>query len=796
MIKIRKLAIAGFRGARFALPLDFTSEHRSLSVFGENASGKSTITDAIEWSIKDRVDHLWREDCKEASLRNVLLSQSDLSEVTIEFNDSSTNTKRLTADLSVTDKNQSTAFRDLVEELRKEHLFLRHAQITEFVQSSKGEKRKTIASLIGYDSITDFRSVMQSTLSALQRDSQYTTAKLRVEEEKRRLLRLAGKLLTSPQNLYEQMNDELKRGGFELTIFDKASYQAAVRELRAKINQEERITKKFLLDELSKDIGTLRARIAGLKAKSALLSGYNDLVTEKSIIGQIHLKNFLSNGVILLDDAQVRDPNCPFCLTAYDLDKLRAEVEQRLQAIAQVTKKLEAGSDSVGGLLTAISETNAACDKFHRRYDKLEEHKKLCEAIDLLSAKIRTSHAAVRDRLSRHETVAIPEDVFEELAAIDVLAQKHQATVATQSDALKFTEYENRIIILIERLRELREAFYFYDTNSKIVASFVTQILSLGAIFDRFVQVQSLALQTVLDKISNDVGKFYLMLHPSENVDRVRLRIVGEEGIEFEYYFHGNPTYPPLKYLSESHLNSLGVVLFLASAKLFNRKSRFLVLDDIVTSFDLNHRRRLLRLIKESFSDWQVILLTHEAFWFDIIKKELVPDGWLVKEVICDIDNGIQIEPSANDLIALIAAKRQKFDVSNDLRKLLEATLKEICCALEVKMAFRYNDQNERRMSGELMSELRATINRKCAELKGHEIFSHLEGSNLIATLGSHDNPETITGGDVDVVLGDIAKLKSLFECHRCGRNVEAKNVVPGQNKISCKCGRKEVEWK
>jgi hypothetical protein len=121
---------------------------------------------------------------------------------------------------------------------------------------------------------------------------------------------------------------------------------------------------------------------------------------------------------------------------------------------------------------------------------------------------------------------------------------------------------------LLQSLRDLREAFYFYDTNSKIVASFQTQILSLGAIFDRFVQVQSTSLQTVLDKISDDIGRFYQMLHPSENVDKVRLRIVGEEGIEFEYYFHGKPTYPPLKYLSESHLNSLGVVLFLASAKL------------------------------------------------------------------------------------------------------------------------------------------------------------------------------------------------------------------------------------
>jgi len=690
----------------------------------------------------------------------------------------------------------SAGFQDLVEELRKEHLFLRHAQITDFVQSSKGEKRKVIASLIGYDSITDFRDVIQSTLSALQRDRQYTTAKLRVEEDKSKLLRLCGKLLTSPQSLYDQMNDELERAGFELRISDKASYLSAVQELRAKTNQEERIQKKLLLDELSRDIGTLRQRIAGLEVKSASLSGYNDLVTERSIVGQIHLNDFLSSGVRVLDSAQVGDSNCPFCLTGYDLSKLRAEVQQRLQAIAHVTKKLEAASDIVEGLLTAISDTNAACDKFHMRYDKLGDHKKFCEAIELLSSKIRASHALVRDRLARNEPVVIPEDVLAELSTIDALAQKHQATVATQSDALKFTEYENRIIQLIERMRDLREAFYFYDLNSKIVASFETQILSLDAIFNRFVQVQSTSLQTVLDKISNDIGRFYQMLHPSENVDKVRLRIVGEEGIEFEYYFHGKPTYPPLKYLSESHLNSLGVVLFLASAKLFNRKSRFLVLDDIVTSFDLNHRRRLLRLIKETFCDWQIILLTHEAFWFDIIKKELVPDGWLAKEVICDAENGIQIEPSANDLIAFIAAKRQKFDVSNDLRKLLEATLKEICCALEVKVAFRYNDQNERRMSGELMSELRATVNRKCAELKGHEIFSHLEGSNLIATLGSHDNPETITGGDIDVALGDIAKLRSLFECQRCRRNVEAKNVVPGQNKISCKCGNKEIEWK
>jgi hypothetical protein len=165
-----------------------------------------------------------------------------------------------------------------------------------------------------------------------------------------------------------------------------------------------------------------------------------------------------------------------------------------------------------------------------------------------------------------------------------------------------------------------------------------------------------------------------------------------------------------MKYLSESHLNSLGICLFLASAKLFNKVNRFLVLDDIVTSFDLGHRRRLLRLIKDEFNDWQIILLTHEHLWFEMIKREFKQSGWLFDEMVWDLENGILMAPSSADWKELVAEKRKKYDVSNDIRKLLEASLKEICRALEVKVAFRFNDENEHRMSGELLSALRSTI--------------------------------------------------------------------------------------
>jgi hypothetical protein len=241
----------------------------------------------------------------------------------------------------------------------------------------------------------------------------------------------------------------------------------------------------------------------------------------------------------------------------------------------------------------------------------------------------RAIHEGLTVKLKNLESVTIPEQIGAQILAIDRIASETASRVRAESDALKFTEYETKVINLIERLRELRETFYRYDICSKTVLLFETQIRSLSTIFDQFVAVQNSALQAVLDAISDDVGALYSALHPAETVDRVRLRMVGDEGVEFEYSFHGVPTHPPMKYLSESHLNSLGVVLFLASAKLFNSRSKFLILDDIVTSFDVNHRRRLLRLLRARFADWQIIFLTHETFLFDMTKRELGASPWM-----------------------------------------------------------------------------------------------------------------------------------------------------------------------
>lgn len=797
-IRLRRLTMRGFRGARFDLVLDFTKDCRSLSVFGENASGKSTVTDALEWFLLGRIDHLWREDCKEAALRNVLCANDEPCEVFVEFSDAALNgTKGLGADLRAIGDNRSTAFQAFLEKAKGERIILRHAQITNVVGKSKGEKRKWIAGIIGYQAITEFRNAVQSARNALQSDPSYKTAQQLAENAQSEMFKIAQRVIASREDLFAKVNELVAPYDLGITISDKASYEQAVKALNEKISHPDSAKKKIRLDQLAKECESFSGKAdALLAAMEAFLVPYNKLAGDKVAVSQLNIGKFLTTGQQVIESGAHSAQSCPFCLSPYDLEKLREEVEARIEKIAEIQGKYEDCGTLKAAFVKAAESVVAAC-KAVSNYAEFEKFRALTSEAVKVAATVESWIATAAGSYASFQPVELPEQDVDAITAFAVLATEQGAIAVSESKALTLSEPERRLIETIQKLDDLKKQFMVYLKNSRTVKAYQTQIISLSAIFDRFLAVQNEALQSVLDKISGDVGDFYAILHPKENVDKVRLSVVGEEGIEFEYEFHGKAVSPPMKYLSESHLNSLGICLFLASARLFNEAAGFLVLDDIVTSFDHGHRRRLLRLIKEQFAEWQIILLTHERFWFELIQKEFRPSEWLFKEATWDDENGVQLSASAADLRAFIAEKRKKYDVSNDIRKLLEASLKEICHALEVKMAFRFNEENERRMSGELLSELRATVNRKCPPLNGHASFANLEGSNLTATIGSHDNPgETITGGDIDVALADIAALTELFVCEDCGRYVEATRPVAGKNAITCKCGKKELDWK
>lgn len=467
-----------------------------------------------------------------------------------------------------------------------------------------------------------------------------------------------------------------------------------------------------------------------------------------------------------------------------------------MEGMSAIQERLDTAKAQKDAVLQAILSIGMQAKAIGETYTDLAGFDDLMAATTTARALLRAAHQGITAAFENLTVYEIPDGFQDGIARLQHCCETGAARAKEEAGKLGLSEQEQQVATALSSLRTLEGQVRAYEHAQRVIDAYEAQILTLDAIFERFVTVQNAALQSVLDTISADVGKFYAKLHPDESVDNVRLTMVGEEGVEFKYAFHGQEVQPPRKYLSESHLNSLGVVLFLANARIFNKQAKFLVLDDIVTSFDTSHRRRLLRLLRDEFSDWQVIILTHESVWFEIIKKEMAQHGWKFHEVRADGPNGIVLDGSPASLKEIIAQKKGKDDVTNDLRKLLEMVLKEICASLEVKVAFRFNEWNEKRMADELISQIRSTLGKKSPEINKKDVFSDLSGSALVANLDSHDNTDKIVGEDIEVLLEDIEKLASLFYCPECERYISARIEVPGDNAISCKCGATQIPWK
>ncbi|HBH90003.1 AAA family ATPase [Ponticaulis sp.] len=797
MAKLRKLNLSRFRGARFDLPLDFSKQSKSVAIYGENASGKSTITDALEWFIHDRVNHLWREDCKEDSLRHVLADDQP-SKVQITFDgDDRDGSKSLSAALKKSASFSSDQVNELVADLKNDNIILRHADVVNFIDQAKGKKREAIADIIGYSEITKFRNTLLQTKNQLEKEAEYTSAKQRIQQLQSSMISEVEQVVPDRKSFFPIANQIVESFKLKTQISDETSYLAALEELRAQASSEDKIRMAEKLVQLEKSCKDFVNELVALsQSAKAFCEKYSPLAQESENVNKLKISDFLRRGQAVLNDKVFTDPQCPFCLTDYDLSDLQNEVGKRLASLEALQRKLDEAGSLKDRLIEAVTSCGMRTKSITETYGDLQEFSSLIQLVSLSREKFRSFLTNLKSSFEEKRAFEIPDNFNSELKALSDEAEKSAKIAIESAQKLQLTELEKKVASAITKLNTVNSQVTDFEKCNHLKQAYETQIITLSTMLAEFIKVQNNVLQAVLDTISADVGKFYKALHPKESIDKVSLTMVGDEGVEFQYEFHSKPTQPPRKYLSESHLNSLGAVLFLANARIFNKHAKFLVLDDIVTSFDTSHRRRLLRLLRDEFSDWQIIILTHENIWFDIIKREMAQQGWIFHEIQPDSTNGMRLENSPSSLRDIIEAKKGKEDVTNELRKLLERTLKEICQALEVKVAFRFNEQNEKRMSDELLNALKSTLKKKSPAMLETKIFSDLAGSALIANLISHDNPEKIVGEDIDVLLEDIEKLVSLFVCEECKRHIRSDITVPGEKRISCKCGKSKLDWK
>lgn len=168
--------------------------------------------------------------------------------------------------------------------------------------------------------------------------------------------------------------------------------------------------------------------------------------------------------------------------------------------------------------------------------------------------------------------------------------------------------------------------------------------------------------------------------------------------------FRGVSLAHPGDFLNESRLSAIGLALHFAglSQGVQTKRAngtpalRVLVLDDIIISLDMSHRRPLLDILKEFFADWQVLLLTHDRAWYELAKQHLSDGRWQHIELFASRTGDYEQPLVKPDVPHLLRAKR--FETTGDtkaaavhVRTEFELILKRACAQLEILVPYTPN---------------------------------------------------------------------------------------------------------
>lgn len=807
-VKIKNINISGVRGIKDKLVLPL--EGKSIVLYGDNGTGKSSISDAIEWFYTNRVEHLSSNseiDLKDA-LRNASLNQDDISEVNISYVKESTldGAKTLFAKrdkLEIGLSNNSDDFKNYINNSKEENLLLRYQYLTDFIDDTKSDKLKYLSDIIGFSEVTKKKEVLGKSYRAINTEIKNQNFEAQINTQKGVLIAKLGASISQERNLFEKINEKIEPLKIGIEVKSLADIDTVLEHLKKSTN--DKLNKELsFLDKNNNILNTLKSEIQLINnTYSNYYDEFEKIANDVQSIMQTFLNELLKTGETVLKKYH-KDDSCPLCLQPKNREDLQSDITKRLKAIEESSKK-KASFDRAKQLADSISTERI------KRIDNL-----LLESlmIDDSNAKIKTGISSIKKKLEEYQKASVEKvtsgNKIPTKETIDLLLSDFdfQTVISDRIKVIQETLKKDNSTELFANISASKDAFLKIKQFEKQKIKLESQRKTLEIIYNEFVKVQKEGLENFINTFSETINEYYQYMNPGEPFQEIKIVTIGEEdelnGITIEYKYNGKWVSPPQKYFSESHLNCFGISFFLASVKAFNNINEFLVLDDVISSFDSNHRKRFAELIFEKFSGYQIILLTHELDWFTNFVTPLAKKkGWLINEIKWTENNGTFFDEQPNDLrekIEKCLSESNIENLGNPIRRYLEHSLKEVAVSIEAKLSFQYNDSNEHRMPYELIMGIKSEIKKCSTDLKSKfPVIDRIESSSILGNICSHDNPFNPKIGDLKAFWSDILELENIFICQEleCKRpRVSLKNYDTVAKKIRCGCDHTKYDWK
>lgn len=713
--KINEINLKGIRGTKDTLKLPLNG--KSTLLYGDNGTGKSSITDSLEWFFTDKVEHLSIQeiDLKEA-LRNAKIDDSETSEVTLSF----TNNK-VDATKSIYYKkmklvsefnNTSEDFTKFYTDKKNENLILRFKNLTNFVDNTKGEKLKYLSEIIGFSEVSKKKEVLQKCYNAIKSEITKQNFEGQKSNLQRVLIEKIGASISQEKNFIDKINEKIKplNIGFEIKVID--DIDKVLTHLTSPENNKLNLELAFL-ENIQNNLDLLKSEIGFINSEYCkYYLEFEKIALDVQSIMQTFFKELLNSGKNVIAKYHKED-NCPLCLQPKNIEELQSEITKRLEEIEESSKKLNDFNKSKTLVSEIALERTKRIDALLQNpYINSNENETLKIEIQKIKVKIGVFQNASTIKVTSGEKISEPEK-------INFIENDFNFQTKIFERITKIKEVlKNNSTILYNEISSSKEAFLNIRLIEKQKSILENQQNTLKIIYDEFIKKQKEGLENFITSFSGKINEFYQFMNPNEPFQELKIVTIGEDdelnGLTIEYMYEGNWVSPPQKYFSESHLNCFGLSFFLASVIAFNKESKFVVLDDVISSFDSTHRKKFADLIIEKFNDHQFIVLTHEREWFDNIIKPLAKKkGWYINEIKWSEDKGTHFDETPSELKDFIEHNLSQGisnGMGNPIRRYLEQKLKDIALNTETKVVFKFNEINEHRMCYELITSLKSTI--------------------------------------------------------------------------------------
>ena len=616
--KIKSVKLNRFRGAAKPLQLDFDSKKSMVMIFGENGTGKSTIIDALDFVFNKKCGSL--KEKSSTNIRNhlpALGSTPQDVEVSVETQQRKEWKGKLSGSKPEVERNNNILSVKI----------LRRDKILKLINAEPKKRYEALKDFIELPNIRSSESYLRDLIKRIKKDleqdiknSEYETAKLKkIWEDKRR-----------PESDFLKWAEGIRRQNTQ--------------------KLQEKIKKSHKFIDLTHK--PLECRKEAKKLRENYVKSRKEFNESERILKDLSEKNQPEEVIDILQKTQSflqkekTAEECPACEQAIVPENLQKRISERLQNMQQFVEAKNQRQKAKKDYESAQEKLSEKEQELRQSIEKLIKYSEQEKEIE--ESKQITENFIQNNFLSEGQIESQKAEIF--FKNLTLSFEKMQKTFDSDNEILN----QSKIIkISLHSLEETEHKIKNLDGKGK----YLSKILKIVE------NERKLYVEGMLKQISEDIEKLYLKLHPEEGLGKIKLflkpRVQGS--LEISGNFQNIENVPPQAYYSDSHLDTLGICVFIAMAKYF--KDDIIVLDDVVTSLDQQHLDRFIKTLHDESRNFsQIILTTHYRLWREKYKFSRLPnsDIQLIElSTFWSLDQGIRSSQTKLSIEELEALKNQ-----------------------------------------------------------------------------------------------------------------------------------------